>query len=625
MKRVSAYRAVRVGVVIALLAGVACSSSGGGGPASQEGSPDGGPAVTTTEKPQAIPPPVMTGPIFLEAAPATVLGTTTFSANGRVQPRGRACKYWFEYGLTTSYGMRTEPRALGPRLGAHYHESWDDGLNGWAGGMSQLDLRPQPRGGPLNGYVRYSEQSHDDKNHHDGVGYIHLTSYVPTGASVVPGPNTSLSGGEPDLRDARVTFYTRGVNWVPRGSELIFWVQADPDPANAEDPVLWRNSNWAFTGAPLTDHLVSGAWEKVGYRVLNDTNAWSYAGKSLAQARDNYVYVPLDDVLSNVNTDFIHVLQLIRPGGPAQPEGSIDFDEFDLVYRNTSVLVGSNGGKLVSSPSGSTDDPATLTDGWRFGEGRAWASAPNPSGELQFTYALDSSVTIKTVQIHQHPEWPSRDVSVAVSDDGSSWRVVAGDEMAPGAPGGPNFMYLRLPLKNVSARFVRVTVASGWRAERWGLGEIEVFGTGATMQADDDWYTVTRDITNVQPGATYHYRLVAETSAGIAYGGDQVFEVPATPAPVARTRGASRIGGGKAKLEGRVSAMGQATTFYFEYGKGTTYGKETVHDYCGIEKGPRHVIAELADLEPGATYHYRVVAENASGRAIGLDQILVAK
>ena len=88
-----------------------------------------------------------------------------------------------------------------------------------------------------------------------------------------------------------------------------------------------------------------------------------------------YDYGSIDRVQGHLNDDFFHLTAFIDVENP--PSGSIDFDEFQLVYRNESLLFPDNGGRLASWPQPGADDPATLTDGWRHGAGRMWKSSPD--------------------------------------------------------------------------------------------------------------------------------------------------------------------------------------------------------------------------------------------------------
>src|SRR5688572_6421023 len=83
-------------------------------------------------------------PTLVETRPATALGLDALSVSGRVQPRGRPTRYWFELGETEAYGRRTEAAPLAPRIGAYYRESWDDGTAGWGAGVSGTLLEHVP-------------------------------------------------------------------------------------------------------------------------------------------------------------------------------------------------------------------------------------------------------------------------------------------------------------------------------------------------------------------------------------------------------------------------------------------------------------------------------------------------
>ncbi|MFO0750567.1 MAG: hypothetical protein U1F43_33595 [Myxococcota bacterium] len=584
------------------------------------------PDVTSADDSDAAPDVDLPPPTLVETRPATALGLAAFSVNGRVQPRGRPASTWFEVGPTADYGHATAPAPLGPRLGAYYRETWDAapaGLAGWTGGYGNA-LVYQPSGGHAGGFVRYAFPSNVDAAHADGIGANELIQYLFPGAWELAPVYAALGGGDPDFRRARVTAWVRGNAFVEKLSELVFWLQSTPDLAGTYDPATERWSNWAYSAAPITDGLFSGAWEPAAYQLEADTNLWTYAGHYVAAGRDTYLYVPLDQVLGHLNGDLFHMLTFFDYG--AEPEGSIDIDDVTFEYANESLLVPSNGGSLMSAPAG--DDPAPLWDGWRNGPGHTWSSAAS-GAPLELVWRLERPCTLEAVELHQDPEWPSKDVAVEVSDDGVDWHSLANGTLPESHPAGANFAFWLEPVAPpVTAQWLRVRVSSGYRAERWGLGEVELFGQGARMQTDDDWYAVTADIDlagAVEPGRTYHYRLVAQDDSGVAVSDDATFTVPATPAPLVETGPASRARGGFAKVEGRVTPLGEATNFRFEFGPDTTYARATGWRYAGLELGPRTVTDQLDSLPPGQLTHYRLVAENASGTTYGADRTLVAE
>lgn len=553
----------------------------------------------------------------------TPLGLAAFSTNGRIQPHGAPTTYHFEYGPTIAYGAKTAPRALAPRLAAHYRESWDAGLGGWRAGSGD-ELMSKASGGVSGGYVRFSEPSGDDFNHIDGIGILHLVQYFYVGFYESDAPTVALGGGHPDFRDARVRVSVRGVSFKPRGADLVWWSQVDVAHGNTPDGKDPKYSNWAYTGFALTDALVSGNWETVEYRLYEDTTQWTYAGSNAALNaelnRSDYVYTPLDNVLSDMDTDLFHVLTPID--NTRYPVGSIDFDDFEVAYRNHSLLFPSNGGKLVSSPPGSSD-AATLTDGWRVGAGKVWTSAPRPTVPLEIVYELEQPVTIERVQLQQHAEFPSKDVEVEVSADGVTWTLLTGGEMPESHPAGPGFAYLLTTGHNAPAKRVRVRILSGYRSERWGLGEIEVFGKGGVLRTDDDWYRVSSDITGLEAGKSYHYRLVAAAGDKLELGGDQIFVMPADTKPEVSTRGVSQLASQTARLGGRMNSLGKEAQWYFEYGPDTSYGERTPDHRTGIEITQRSVYAVVDGLPSGKTIHYRLVARSVAGTTFGNDATFV--
>ncbi len=556
-------------------------------------------------------------PAEVETRPATLLGITGLSVNGRIQPHSLPTKYYFEYGPTVQYGKRTAEQSLPPRLVAFYRESWDEGWNAW-GTWSALKEHFK-EGGSSKGYIRYANSLRDDHNHDDAVGTVHLSKYMYPGSVSVGGlPSAFLAAGDPDFRDARVKIAVRGNKWKANGTELMWWSQSQSNiEVNPDEFTLhpnYRHSNWLYTGHNLTDLLQTGKWEKSEYRLIHDTNSWSFAGNNNGEVR--YHYWPIDDVQRHLNLDFFHMVCFVDPA--KRPTGSIDFDELEVAYRNYSLLLPSNGGKLVSSPEGSTA-PETLQDGWRHGEGKSWQSAAKPQGPLELTYEFASPVTVQSVQVHQNLQWPSREIEVLVSEDGKDWKSLMKKELPKTSPHGPNHTFVLQRKLNAPARQAKVRILSGYQPDHWGLGEIEIFGTGATMQTDDDWYHVTLDVPNLTAGKPCHYRLVAVNSTGTHNGTDQVVELPADTKPQVITGAASRIVGTTAKVEGRLNPLGKRTQFYFEYGLDTKYGQKSTSVYGGLQIVPRTAFANLTNLQPGKTYHYRLVGVNETGTTLGAD------
>ena len=175
------------------------------------------------------------------------------------------------------------------------------------------------------------------------------------------------------------------------------------------------------------------------------------------------------------------------------------------------------------------------------------------------------------------------------------------------------------------AGFLKLRLISGYQDRYWGLGEIEIFGSGAVMLPDDDLYHVNTDVTGLTPGTTYDYRLVARSAAGITRGEDRQFTVPATNQPLATTGEATRISTNSAKVEGRLNPMGVRTNFHFEYGTESSYGLQTDPSYGGFQITPRTGFSELKNLQPSTTYHYRIVAASEKGTAYGEDATFKTK
>jgi Ca2+-binding RTX toxin-like protein len=129
--------------------------------------------------------------------------------------------------------------------------------------------------------------------------------------------------------------------------------------------------------------------------------------------------------------------------------------------------------------------------------------------------------------------------------------------------------------------------------------------------------SVSATLTGLRAGTTYHVRLVATSDAGAVSGSDRTFTTQNAPTVV--TGAASGIGPTSASLTGTVNPNGRSTSWLFEYGTTTAYGSKTSSRSAGSGSGTLPVVASVSNLQPGVTYHYRLVATSSLGTSRGAD------
>src|SRR5690348_1520944 len=75
-----------------------------------------------------------------------------------------------------------------------------------------------------------------------------------------------------------------------------------------------------------------------------------------------------------------------------------------------------------------------------------------------------------------------------------------------------------------------------------------------------------------------------------------------------------------ATVTGTVNPNGESTTSSVQFGTTTGYGFQTSQRSMGSGTTDQSVSVDLTGLRPGTTYHYRVIATNASGTTVGDDR-----
>jgi len=140
-------------------------------------------------------------------------------------------------------------------------------------------------------------------------------------------------------------------------------------------------------------------------------------------------------------------------------------------------------------------------------------------------------------------------------------------------------------------------------------------GSGTTAQGQ------SLSVTGLKASTTYHVRIVAKNSSGTTFGGDKTFSTSLSPVVV--TGGAQSVSAGGASLTGSVDTRGRPTTWWFEFGTGTTYGSKTSAKNAASKAGSQNVSAPITGLKNGTGYHYRLVAKSDAGTTYGSDLFTV--
>jgi uncharacterized protein (TIGR02145 family) len=137
----------------------------------------------------------------------------------------------------------------------------------------------------------------------------------------------------------------------------------------------------------------------------------------------------------------------------------------------------------------------------------------------------------------------------------------------------------------------------------------------------DTSVAVTAEITDLNPGITYHFRIKAENSLGTIYSSDMTFTT-AGKVPDAETETVTSLKLNTVTLNGSVNPNYLSTSVVFEWGTSASYGNTSTpvqNTFTG--NIPVNISADLTELIPGTTYHYRIKATNELGTTYGNDTI----
>jgi hypothetical protein len=233
------------------------------------------------------------------------------------------------------------------------------------------------------------------------------------------------------------------------------------------------------------------------------------------------------------------------------------------------------------------------------------------------------------------PEEVSRALSPLIPNTTYYYRLVAAnkDGHTPGAlsefhtpPGPPLVSTGSVTSVSPLDATVAGTVNAGslQTTYRYEYGPTTAYGhttPTSSAGAEDNDVVSYATLSDLSAGTLYHYRLVAVNDVGTSYGEDSTLTTPAAAGPTVATGAVSDVGIATATISATIDTQGLPTNYGFQLGAAAgSYGATTGSANVGPGLGEVAVSLALQNLQPGTTYHYRVIAENLYGTSTGADQ-----
>ncbi len=470
---------------------------------------------------------------------------------------------------------------------------------------------------PLDLALRLTTPFGKDRNHVDGIGAADLVMGWWSIAENPDEPSGDYPGRTVDLRDAEVDITICPRSMDCRGSYFSLCCQSSLGTACTDH--MEDTSNWCLTGQ-ISDvcDLADGQWHSLRYDLRNNSEQWTYAGNNpeeQGQAAGRYAYRHIGDVLSRHrgNICFWFVFGNERD----TCDGELDLYSLSLRYRDGSLLSKGWDARLISWPGGSVIDPGRLTDGWRGDPDHFWLSGPDPDSPQEFLWDFGKNVEIETARLHQHPLYPSKDVSLSGSMDGEFFEPIMEMILPSGkgleAANNRTFCILDLP---ATVRYLKLSLHSGYQPEFWGLDAIEVFGIAGPPNPEVEPCSVSDELGCITPGETLYYQLVAENALGRVAGEILSAFIPLDCRPTIQWARVIKKNGNAITIMVRLTAMGQRTELngIFENSNGEVI-RGPVLD-AGCQKVPRHMTYLVALPDSWDEWSCELRASNIEGESV---------
>ena len=580
-------------------------------------------------------------PTVTASLPTSVTSTGA-TLNGAVNPNGADTTYFFEFGATTAYGQRTAQQDTGAgtsataaaavlsalQPGATIH--WRLVASNSAGkSFSSDQTLTLPSAAPavitttgvaltdmtamLSGSV--NPNGADTTYRFD---YGLTTAYGQSTASTDVGSGTNVLGESADIAGLApgTTYHFRieatNSNGTSLGLDQTFTTLPAPPtvatlPANAiTSTAATVNGTVNPNGADTSYHFEFGLTTSYGQSTTAEDAG---SGNSSVNVSAN---------LSDLQPGATYHFRLVatNPGGTGfgadmtftvlECGSGCDHDSGVALTDTTATLNGS------VNPNGA-DTTYRFDYGLTTAYGQSTASTDIGSGTNLLSESADIAGLAPGTTYHFRIE--------ATNSNGTSLGL---DQTFTTLPAPPTVATLPANAITSTAATVNGTVNPNGADTSYHFEFGLTTSYGQRTSADDagsgnSAVNVSANLSGLQPGATYHFRLVATNPGGTGFGADMTFTASSAAPAVITTAGVA-LTDTTAMLSGSVNPNGADTTYRFDYGLTTAYGQSTASTDVGSGTNVLGESADIAGLAPGTTYHFRIEATNSNGTSLGLDQ-----
>jgi hypothetical protein len=298
---------------------------------------------------------------------------------------------------------------------------------------------------------------------------------------------------------------------------------------------------------------------------------------------------------------------LAQPGGRAAPAPSVDVDHSGGA-QNGRVYVAWGDMRPGSGTTRCSDNltPASTHLTWdSFAASAAGGALPGGSG-------LSSSVGTRLIT-------DGEGGGQSNSDDWFAWLAV---DQTTGLPWADLYSTRDDSTRLKTNFYARSVTPSGGSLTLGPLTKVSAAQSDYSGSPCCNFGNDYGDYTGIDATSGTAFPVWSDNSTGGGDGEAEVFvgqpSTAQTPTPV--TGAASNIGQQSADVGGTVNPHLQQTTWHVEYGTGLGYGNLTGNQTLSAGGSAQTVSTTLSSLSPSTTYHYRLVATNASGTTNGADQ-----